>query len=157
MAANAPALSFAMAFGGAFDRAFDGGLPYVVGVLVGLRAFGAIGCGSSEDECVDARLDCKPIVSPPTFDSIYANVLSPSCVSPHCHGEGFAAGLDMRTVDQAFEGLSRRSRPDSVGCSVLVRRIESSDPEVRMPRGPTGLSEPQRCAIRQWIANGAHR
>lgn len=119
-----------------------------------------VGCSSPDEAgsgCVDVSLACQPIVSPPTFDALYKNVFSPMCASAGCHGAGFSGGLDMRTVDSAFQGLSARSRPDAVGCSTLVRRVEASESTFRMPLGPTPLSEPQRCAIRQWIANGAKR
>jgi hypothetical protein len=121
-------------------------------------------CGSTDDggdapACVEAPLDCQPIVSPPTFDAIYANVLQPSCASGTgtCHGGSAAGGLDMSNVEAAFAGVSRRSSPDSVGCSLVLRRLEATESSFRMPPGPTPLSEPQRCAIRQWIANGAKR
>lgn len=122
------------------------------------------GCGTSgasgaSGGCMDAPLDCKPIVAPPTFDAIYANVLAPSCASGagQCHGSAASAGLDLRTADSAFEGLSRRVEPGSAGCSLLVRRVESPSSSFRMPPGPTPLGEAERCAIRQWIADGAKR
>lgn len=112
-----------------------------------------------DDKCVVVSLDCTPIVSPPTFDALYANVFKPSCATGtgSCHGPAISAGLDMQTVDSAWEGLSQRVSPDSVGCSLLEKRVESSKSDFRMPPGPTPLSEPQRCAIRQWIAAGAQR
>jgi hypothetical protein len=63
----------------------------------------------------------------------------------------------METADVAFEGLSARVSPGDISCGALIQRLESSDPARRMPPGPTPLTEPQRCAIRQWIANGAER
>jgi hypothetical protein len=133
-------------------------------IRVGLSCFlvaTVLACASAQDgaACVDVKLDCMPIVSPPTFSAIYANIFSPSCAlgTGSCHGPAVSAGLDMRTEDSAYQGLSTRSRPDSVGCSLVLRRVESTDESFRMPPGPTPLSEPQRCAIRQWIANGAHR
>ena len=115
--------------------------------------------GDDAVACVAAPLDCQPIVSPPTFDAIYANILRPSCASGtgRCHGGAAAAGLDMTTPESAHSGLSSRVKPDDIGCSLLLRRVESTESSFRMPPGPTPLSEPQRCAIRQWIANGATR
>jgi hypothetical protein len=41
---------------------------------------------------------------------------------------------------------------------LLEVRLESSDPAIRMPfNSPAPLSEGLRCAVRQWIANGATR
>lgn len=119
-------------------------------------------CAPSHDDtpqCVDVSLDCKPIVNPPTFDALYKNIFQPTCATGTvtCHGPAMSGGLDMRTEDSAYAGLSARSNPQSVGCSLLVRRIESTDESFRMPQGPTPLSAPQRCAIEQWIANGAKR
>jgi hypothetical protein len=133
----------------------------VVALLVPV-VFVAPACGPGEDpndKCVTVSLDCKPIVSPPTFDALYTNIFHPSCAlgTGSCHGDAVSAGLDMRTIDSAYAGLSKRVSPSSVGCSLLEKRVESSASDFRMPPGSTPLSEPQRCAIRQWIANGAAR
>jgi hypothetical protein len=124
----------------------------------------ASACSSSNDEdenakCVVVSLDCQPIVSPPTFAALYENIFQPSCASGSgaCHGDAVSAGLDMRTIDSAFTGLSMRVKPADVGCSTLEKRVESARSTFRMPPGPTPLSDAQRCAIRQWIANGAAR
>jgi hypothetical protein len=121
-------------------------------------------CAPSDDSnegeaCVTARLDCQPIVSPPTFDALYANIFKTSCAAGtgSCHGSARAGGLDMETVDAAYAGLSARSQPSDVGCSLLLKRVESTKSSYRMPPGSAPLSEPQLCAIRQWIANGAKR
>lgn len=121
-------------------------------------------CSSADEEnesdrCVTADLDCTPIVSPPTFDALYANIFKSSCATGtgSCHGPAKSNGLDMQTIDSAYAGLSQRVSPDSVGCSLLEKRVESGSSDFRMPPGPTPLSEPQRCAIRQWIAAGAQR
>lgn len=112
-----------------------------------------------EQPCVAARLDCQPIVSPPTFDALYTNIFKGSCATGtgSCHGSARAGGLDMQTADSAYAGLSARSQPTDVGCSLLLKRVESTKSSFRMPPGSASLSEPQLCAIRQWIANGAKR
>lgn len=120
------------------------------------------GCSSTEDPaplpCVEVTTQCMPIVSPPTFDALYTNIFSGGCATTgRCHGPAVAGGLDMRTADAAYAGLSKRVKPESLGCSLLVQRVESNDMNIRMPPGQMPLSEPQRCAIRQWIANGAQR
>jgi hypothetical protein len=138
-------------------------LAVLVVLSVGAVVLGAA-CSSSNNEdenakCVVVSLDCQPIVSPPTFDALYKNIFQPSCASGSgaCHGDAVSAGLDMRTIESAFNGLSMRVKPDDVGCSTLEKRVESSSSTFRMPPGPTPLSDAQRCAIRQWIANGAAR
>ena len=109
---------------------------------------------ASDDEaaCSTETLDCAPIVSPPTFDAIYKNILAPSCASGNgvCHGNGGTAGrLDMNTVESAFQGLSSRVDPTNYACSTLIKRIDSPRASYRMPPGPTPLTAAQRCAIRQ--------
>lgn len=130
--------------------------------FVATTALVIMGCSSSEPAealpCVEVTTACQPIVNPPTFDALYSNVFSKSCaVTSGCHGPAFAGGLDMRTADAAHAGLSKRVKPESLGCSLLLQRVESSNENVRMPPGPNPLTEPQRCAIRQWVANGAQR
>ena len=118
-------------------------------------------CSSSEDPpsvaCVEVNLDCKPLVSPPTFEAVYTNILKPTCAAGNgpCHNAG-AGGLDMATIDVAFSSLASRVDPSNVGCSTLAKRLETKDSAYRMPPGAT-LSEPQLCAVRQWMANGAAR
>jgi hypothetical protein len=120
----------------------------------------AFACSSEPDlpRCIEVSTECSSVVSPPTFDAIYDNVLRPSCATGtgSCHNRG-AGGLDMRSADAAFDGLKSRVTPGDPSCSVLNVRLEASDSSRRMPPGPTPLSEAQRCAVRQWIANGAER
>lgn len=132
-------------------------------IYVTVLALASAACSTdhaSDADCVQASLDCRPIVSPPTFDALYANVLQPSCAANtgRCHGSAnFTGGVDMRTADSTYAALAARVQPDAVGCSLLVKRVASTDTTFRMPPGPTPLSEPQQCAIRLWIANGAKR
>lgn len=107
--------------------------------------------------CVTVNLDCRPLVSPPTFDAIYENILQPTCAGGGgpCHNSG-AGNLDMQSADVAYAALVTRVDPTDVGCSTLAKRLETTDDALRMPPG-TKLSEPQLCAIRQWMAGGAAR
>lgn len=63
----------------------------------------------------------------------------------------------MSTADLAFEGLVRRVSLGDPGCSALLRRVESSDPDFRMPPGNAPLSGPDRCSIQRWVTEGAKR
>lgn len=140
------------------------------------------GCGGDDDDGGDEKprdagagkclaplsLDCRPSFEPASYDAIFRNVLRPSCGSStsgtQCHGaDGKQAGLVLADADEAYESLlgdldgRPRVVPGDPECSMLIERIESSDPRVRMPLNSTPLGEGQRCAIRQWIAEGAER
>jgi hypothetical protein len=128
--------------------------------LIGLVAFCFVACSSTSDDlpCVNVSTDCQPVVTP-TFEAIHTNILRQSCATGtgRCHNESAAANLDMRNIDTAYGGLRSRVDPANLSCSLLIRRIEAAESGVRMPPGPTPLTEQQRCAIRQWIKNGAQR
>ena len=53
----------------------------------------------NRDEPIRPVGDCKPLVDPPTYDAIYAQILRPTCASAAtCHSSGSVRG-----------GLSSRS------------------------------------------------
>ena len=126
-------------------------------------------CSSEEHEsghCVDdLTLECTPLYVP-TFDNIYANTLESKCAigGTSCHGDGGAkGGLSLEGgADRAYGKLLNPDigKPRVVGgdptCGHLIYHLESEDPSVVMPPGGP-LPEEERCAIRQWIANGALR
>jgi hypothetical protein len=72
-------------------------------------------------------------------------------------------GLIFADADAAYELLlappdaAPRVLPGDPSCSLLMIRLESTDPSYRMPPGPTPLSDPALCDIVQWIAQGALR
>jgi hypothetical protein len=72
-------------------------------------------------------------------------------------------GLIFQDADTAYalllgmNGARARVMPHNAPCSLLVEKIESTDPTFRMPPGPTPLPEAVRCDIEQWIAQGAAR
>jgi hypothetical protein len=112
-------------------------------------------------------LDCDPTYVP-TYDSIFENLLRPTCgASSNCHAGPTAdkaqAGLVLSQRDDAYDYLlgkmDGRARviPGKPECSILELRLESKDPGFRMPVGSEPLSESDRCVVRQWIANGAKR
>ena len=80
-----------------------------------------------------------------------------------CHASDTAAGgVTFETAGGShgqltgqFDGVAYALAGDPA-CSVLVQVVESDDPEVVMP--PSGkLPAAERCAIIQWVANGAER
>jgi hypothetical protein len=110
-------------------------------------------------------LDCSPTFQP-TFQNFYDNQLS-SCgaasTGASCHGpDGGQGGLYLTDIDEAYDMLlsppdaSPRVIPGDPECSLLIQRLESDDPAFGMPPGAK-LRDAERCAIRQWIANGAER
>ena len=143
----------------------------VVTVLVALSslaslAFGA-GCGepAPSGECVDT-LDvatCNPLYSP-TFDEVYERTLAKTCAlsGASCHAaEGQAGGLSFESADAAYDHLTSGETPHVIAgdaaCSPLVERIEATDDDARVMPPGSPLSDAERCAIEQWIENGAKR
>jgi len=121
--------------------------------------------------CVqDLDLQCAPAY-PPTFDAIFSDVFARGCGSSatgsSCHYGPSPAmamgGLVLSDATVAYDALlghsdgRARVLPGNPACSILVERLESTDPNFRMPVGNDPLPERTRCAIRQWIANGAMR
>lgn len=128
-------------------------------LLTGLLA----GCPSSEEprECVqvDVDLACAP-ADDATFDALYTQTLQGSCARSgvSCHAAtGRQGGIDFSDPDVAYDDLLARavypSRPE---CSDLVRRVRSTDGNVRMPPA-ISLKPEEQCAIVKWIAGGAQR
>jgi hypothetical protein len=147
---------------------------FSAGAMVVLATAVACGGGSSKNDagagdggaCLKSlALDCQPSIEP-TYDSIYRDVLLTTCGSPtsgkSCHGpDGNQGGLVLSDHDRAYDLLlghvkgSARVLPKDPKCSILVERLESKDKNFRMPRGMNALPAGQRCAVEQWIANGA--
>jgi hypothetical protein len=130
-----------------------------------------VACASSNDgagapSCVQVpSADCKPLVDPPTFDAIYTQIIQPTCGSGRgtCHSAGASASaLSFGNAGEAYamltgQGGSSRVLAHDAACSPLMKRIMSTDPAFRMPRGSTPLSAPETCAITKWIESGAAR
>lgn len=113
-------------------------------------------------------LDCQ-VTFMPTYSSIYTNLFAKTCgaasTGSSCHGpSGKQSGLLLSGKDAAYDSLlgnaaDHRARviPGDPECSVLEQRLESDDPNFRMPLGAMKLADGELCAVRQWIANGASK
>ena len=129
-----------------------------ISVLLGLAA-----CGSDSppaDAC-DVTVDraCTPAYDP-TFDNLFAKTFKPSCAlsGASCHAAaGNKGGLVLDDPDTAHRHLlERRVTAGKPECSLLARRVLSTDTAFMMPPG-LALAPGEQCAILQWIARGAVR
>ena len=132
--------------------------------VVGLAVLMLAGCLDDDDgdACIDVDTECTPAYDP-TWDEVYAQTLVPSCGGQgvSCHApEGNQGGWSVTdaagTWDSLLGGEYPYVVPGEPGCGPLVKRLETEDPGLVMPIGDR-LEDDVRCAIRQWIANGAGR
>lgn len=132
----------------------------------------SVACGGDDGHgpdlpCVaDLPATCTPAFDP-TWDNVYANVVRQSCggvgSGTSCHGpEGKQGGLELSSSEIAYSSLlgeldgRPRVLPGDPACSILMERLETDDAELRMPRGAAQpLSAATRCAVQQWIEQGA--
>ncbi len=102
---------------------------------------------------------CAASYSPPSFDAIYTNILVPNCAigTGTCHTADYAAGgIQFTQESMSYEELlDGYVTPSDAGCSQLMERLESTDPNFHMPKGTNFLSNGDLCTITQWIAMGA--
>jgi hypothetical protein len=142
-------------------------LAIALAVAVG-GCTGSNGSAAATDPpCVTGlSTSCAATYSPPTFDAIFMNILQPNCAvgTGTCHTSDFAAGgIVFENESAAYgtllgaDGGTPFVLPGDPGCSTIMKRLESSDPTYHMPKGPTFLSEGDRCTIIQWIGEGAAR
>lgn len=121
-------------------------------------AFSLAGC-PTEETCVEVDpAGCEPLYAP-TFDNVYANTLEPKCAAAGpCHSASHGAGgMKLSDPDSAYDALMNgRLIPGDAGCSLMVRRLESSERGFQMPPN-NPLPERERCSIIQWIEAGAPR
>lgn len=126
-------------------------------------AFG-LTCACADDEsassCLtDVPADCLPQYSPATFPTVFEKILKPTCATGRgtCHTSDAAkGGLVFEEADTSYALLTGR-RDGRVrvvagdpGCSLLVKRLRSTDARQRMPPGPTGLSAGETCTVTRW-------
>lgn len=116
--------------------------------------------GSPPPECVVVDTSCAPGYVP-TFTNVYKNTLEAGCGAARsaCHSaRGRAGGLSLADQATAYQELldatKRRVRPGDPACSPLIVRVEGIGEDYQMPTGDP-LSAPARCAILQWVLQGA--
>ncbi|HEX5061303.1 MAG TPA: c-type cytochrome domain-containing protein [Kofleriaceae bacterium] len=130
-----------------------------VGLLAGCLDGG--GCSTEPPpECLAVAPDtaCLPQY-PPTFTNVYKNTLQPNCgyMDGSCHSaSGRAGGLSFQDQDTAYAGLLNgiRVKPMNPTCSEMIVRATSPGKDYQMPPGDA-LSEPEQCALVQWVQMGA--
>jgi hypothetical protein len=130
----------------------------------------ATGCSDPPLDCVQGLdVTCAPLY-PPTFDNMFRDTLIPKCSTGggSCHTpEGHQADLafDELDPDAAYHQLMMNSTvhpdreriaPGDPSCSVMIERVYSSAKRWHMPRG-SNLADNERCAMVQWVAQGALR
>jgi Planctomycete cytochrome C len=129
----------------------------------------ACACGGSGDtepapQCsTNLDLTCAPLYTP-TFDQVFTRTLQPTCAQAggSCHSaEGAMGGLVFADPDAAYAALLGKSgaKPRVVAgdaaCSLIVERLYADGAQVMPPGAP--LADAERCAVVQWIQNGAKR
>jgi hypothetical protein len=134
--------------------------PYALVLAVGL---GACSGGDPTLECnTTVTASCTPLY-PPTFDNVYSMTLAPHCGSEAaaCHSDaGMKGGMTFSTIEHAYDELLEagedRVIPGDPSCSIMIIRTHASSASVKMPPGST-LPDAEKCALVQWVANGAER
>jgi hypothetical protein len=131
-----------------------------------LAAAALIASGCSDGDVCLTSVDtaCAPLYAP-TFDQLFTRTLQPTCAQAggSCHASaGAMGGLVFEDADASYALLLGRTDgrarvvPGDPACSVLIERLESTDPDRIMPRG-SALPDGERCAFVQWVHNGAKR
>jgi hypothetical protein len=94
----------------------------------------------------------------PTFTNVYKNNLEQGCggLRSGCHGAGNDVRFDSQQVayDQLLDATRPLVQPGNPSCSELIVRIEGIGEDYQMPPGDP-LSASHRCAIIQWVLDGA--
>ncbi len=126
-----------------------------------LFAAAAAGCdGGGLPRCVTIEPSCTPRYQP-TFANVYNNTLRESCGSQSvaCHSAaGRQGGLSLEGAEVAYQQLTgggtQRVVAGDPACSEIVVRMHGTGESYLMPPG-SPLPAADRCAIEQWIADGA--
>lgn len=99
--------------------------------------------------------DCAPLYEP-TFANVYERTLLGSCAvgGSACHGsDGTTSGFQLVDRESAHAAVLEYVTPGDAVCSPLSTRLDGVGAG-QMPPG-TALDAASKCAIRQWIADGA--
>jgi len=129
-------------------------------------AFVAGACTNNDPPaCITVDTSCAPLY-PPTFDNVYNNTLSVSCGSTNssCHSSvDTQSAMSFADEDTSYSELLDKSHldpsryrvvPGDPSCSLMIVRTDSPGASYQMPIG-TPLSDPERCALVQWVQAGA--
>ena len=116
------------------------------------------GCPSDPPpECTIVDTACAPGYVP-TFDNVYNNTLRTGCgaTMSSCHSSSGAAGdLSLADKQTAYDQLLQgRVKAGDAACSEMIVRTHGIGEDYQMPPGDE-LAEPARCALVQWVQQGA--
>lgn len=108
-------------------------------------------------DCITVDPACAPLYTP-TFTNVYNMTLKDTCGSQNvsCHSAaGLQGGMSFQDQQHAYQALrSGRVVPGNPGCSKMIVRTSSLGADYQMPPGDS-LSAAERCALIQWVQNGA--
>ncbi len=138
-------------------------------MLVAALVLGS-GCDGGDDDdgddgsaCVPREASaCTPLYEP-SWDRVFSQTIVPRCgtAGSACHGDSSAAGAGGGLVVSDL-AATRAVLLDAgfvvagdAACSTLVVRLDIDDDTLRMPPGAQALGEGERCAVAQWVENGA--
>lgn len=125
--------------------------------VAALAAASLAGCTDPAPSCITVDTTCAPLYAP-TFDNVYAMTLRDTCGSQRssCHSAaGKQGGMSFEDKSHAYAALlAGRVMPGNPGCSKMIVRTDSPGADYQMPPGDP-LSEPERCALIQWVQAGA--
>jgi hypothetical protein len=123
------------------------------------------GCEEPPPECIAPAHEIDESCAPgyvPTFTNVYNNTMKDGCGSTksNCHSKNGRAGdLSFETQDIAYEQLldatQGRVKPGDPACSEMIVRANSPGEDYQMPPGDA-LKAPARCALVQWVLQGAN-
>ena len=126
-----------------------------------LWALAACGGGEPVLECIQVDPQCAPLYVP-TFQNVWSMTLDEKCATGRgCHTNGgMKGGMTFEDIDVSYQLLldpeQERAIPFDAGCSIMIIRTNSTDPDIMMPPGGQ-LLPAERCSLIQWVAMGAMR
>lgn len=117
------------------------------------------GCAEEQPPaCKTVNTSCQPLYQP-TFDNVFANTLEQKCgTGSSCHSSVGRAGnlvLDDQVLAHQQLLLEGRVKPNDAACSEMIVRTDSPGHDYQMPPGDP-LTEQERCALIQWVQQGAN-
>ncbi|MEX1362908.1 MAG: c-type cytochrome domain-containing protein [Nannocystaceae bacterium] len=142
--------------------------PRSMALLAAALLLGACETDQPQDDdgapmCVERDASaCDPLYEP-TWERVFTQTIQPSCGTAGiaCHAQSDASGsrggfvvTDMAATHAAIVD-SGFVVPGDEACSDLMYRLDTEDTSVLMPPGSQPLGEAERCAVAQWIAQGA--